>query len=359
MQIREQAGAAPNLNGMMATRILNQAQIDLKAHVLAGTVAMLWGKPGIGKSAMARAVADDLTAETGNHWGFIDTRPSLRLPSDFLGIPAPDMESRKAVWLQPDIFPRADRDGEYGIWMLDEISACSLAVQVALYQLIYDGALGEYKKPPGWIIVGAGNNLEDKAAAVRMSSALDNRVAHIDVEPDHIAWCDWAILNGIHPHLISYIRNFKPEHIWFKPAGARAYSTPRSLEVASRYAGMKDKAARLRLMSQVIGDGVAGEFCSYSDLIQDLVPISVILANPDQAPIPDFGQLSTLYAITYALAANVDELTARAGAIYCRRLPADFQALYASVISMRMESTKNPRLARGLGDIVASGIANL
>ena len=108
-------------------RILNQAQIDARAQIEVGIVPMLWGPGGIGKSAIMAEIARDMGI------GFIDTRPSLRESVDFRGLPVPDLVTGKTRWLQPDDFPREDRDGPRGIWMLDEISACQLSVQVALY----------------------------------------------------------------------------------------------------------------------------------------------------------------------------------------------------------------------------------
>src|SRR5580765_8884405 len=142
---------------MTTQRTYNQAMIDARMHIEHGTVPMLWGAGGIGKSAMGAEIASDMGI------GFIDTRPSLREAVDFRGLPVPDLVTGKTRWLIPNDFPQVERDGPRGIWMLDEISACQLSVQVALYSLIWDGHLGEYRKPDGWIIMGAGNRVQDRA----------------------------------------------------------------------------------------------------------------------------------------------------------------------------------------------------
>jgi hypothetical protein len=332
----------------MKLRNYNQAQIDLRDHVLAGTVAMMWGPGGIGKSAIARDVASDLTVETGNPWGFIDTRPSLRESVDFRGLPVPDLATGVVRWLQPDDFPRVDRDGEYGVWMLDEINACSLPVQVALYQLIWDGCLGEYKKPKNWTIACAGNRVSDKAGALRMSTALQNRIAHIDVEADHLSWCDWAALNGIHPLMISYIR-WRPEMLFKMVEGARAYPSPRSWTIASRYV-TADRSRRLRLIGQIVGEEAAQDFEAFADVVGELQPVAYILANPTTANVPTPEKLAAAYATCVAVASNIDKRTAKAGAVYVKRLAPDFHALFAKLVMMR-----DPALAAyGFADLVAA-----
>lgn len=331
-------------------RNYNVAQRDFKDHILAGSVPMLWGPGGIGKSAMAREVANDLTAETGNHWGFIDARPSLRESVDFRGIPVPDLKAGKTRWLQPDDFPREDRDGKYGIWLFDEISACTIPVQVALYQLIWDRALGDYRMPDGWQIGCAGNRLQDKAGAMRMSTALNNRVAHIDVDVDSLAWCDWGVINGIHPMVIAYHRWNKGEWLFKFDSGAREYPSPRSWTMANRYAGIADRARRMRLMSQLIGQAAVTDFESFIDIAMTLEPIPVILANPMTARIPDPDKIAAAYAVTCALANNVTRETAGAGADYVMRLPSpDLRALYAQIVMAR-----DPALAsRGMSKLIA------
>jgi len=328
-------------------RILNQAQIDARAQIEVGIVPMLWGPGGIGKSAIMAEIARDMGI------GFIDTRPSLRESVDFRGLPVPDLVTGKTRWLQPDDFPREDRDGPRGIWMLDEISACQLSVQVALYQLIWDGKLGEYVKPAGWIIAGAGNRVQDRAAAQRMSTALNNRVAHIDMEVDHLAWCDWAALHGIHPLLIAFIR-WRSELLFKFSPEAREYPSPRSWELASRHVKNLDRSARMRLIGQIVGKEASGEFEAFAEIASELQPVAVILRDPMGAHVPEPHKIAAQYAATVALAMNIDRKTARAGAAYVKRLPPDFHALFAKLVTMR-----DPALASyGFADLVA-GAGNL
>ena len=317
------------------TRSYNAAMIDARAHLEAGIVPMMWGAGGIGKSAMYQAIADDMGIP------LLDSRPS-------------DLASGTTRWLQPDDFPRVDRDGPRGIWLFDEISACSLPVQVALYQLIWDGALGEYRKPKGWLIACAGNRVQDRAAAQRFSTALNNRVAHIDVEVDHFAWIDWGALNGIHPLLLAFIR-WRSELLFKFSPELREYPSPRSWTLANRHIGNKDRASRLRLMGQIVGKSAAGEFEAFADIAAELEPVSVILANPMGARVPEADKLAAQYAVTVALAMNIDKKTARAGAAYVKRLPsADCHALFASLVT-----TRNPALASyGFADLV-TGNANI
>lgn len=314
----------------MSDRRLNVAQLDAIAHIEANTPCMMWGSPGIGKSAMFMEIA----AEKGIP--LIDIRLSQRDAVALLGIPFPNRETRTTEWFPPYELPNAERHGPEGLLLLDELNACERSVQVAAYQLILDRQLGEYHVPPGWRICAAGNKLTDKAAASKLSTALNNRMAHIDVEVDHDAWCDWAITHGIDPMLVGFIR-FRRELLHKMPDGAREFCSPRSWEMANRYMGQA-RHDRIRRIGQCVGAGPAGELEAFAEIAGRLEPVAYILANPTTAKIPAIDAMAALYAVTMNVAYAIDRKTAAAGATYAARLPAEFKALFAQSVLMRDKS---------------------
>ena len=260
----------------------------------AGDPVMLWGAPGIGKSA----IVHQLGAKKGRK--VIEYRANLREPVDVRGIPVPDLASGVTRWLVPDELPNAERDGEFGYLFLDEINTASPQMMAVLFQLVLDKKVGDYVLPKGWQIVAAGNRVSDRAAAQRMPTALRNRFAHLFVAPDVNAWARWANANGVAPEMVAFIR-LRRELIHRMPRGdENAFPTPRSLEKAAKYVNVPSVAMRQKLFAAHIGNDVAGELNGFIDLYQSLGSLEDIIANPETAKVPT--ERSQQYAVCTGLA---------------------------------------------------------
>lgn len=298
-----------------------KAAAVLAAYISADVPAFLWGAPGIGKSDMVAQAARALSLP------MIDVRAVLLDPVDLRGLPA--VIDGKAVWTPPVFLPDADRDGPDGILFLDELNAAPPSVQAACFQLVLNRWVGEYRLPPGWRIVAAGNRASDRAAAQRMPSALANRFAHIDVEVDPLAWSEWAARSAIHPAVQAYIRR-RPVHLHefdaSRAADLRAFPTPRSWAAVSRVAGLPADL-RLAAVSGLIGDTIAGEFEAFVRVFQSIPDPAAVLADPDGADVP--ADPAGRYAIAAALAFLADRRTFPNALRYGRRLPREFEVMLA------------------------------
>ena len=190
---------------------------------------MVWGAPGVGKSTIVKSLAKEMGI------GFVDVRLAQMESIDIRGLPLPDKDAHCVQWLPSSIFPRDNDKG--GIIFLDELSAAPKDVQVASYELILDRQLGGgdvYRVPSKWVIVAAGNRSCDRAVSTTMSSALANRMMHLEIEANAEDWVIWAVAHDIHPSVVGFI-NFKPKMLASLDDQnlERGFPTPRSWERVS------------------------------------------------------------------------------------------------------------------------------
>ena len=173
---------------------VNQNELlDILLNVAPVRPIFIWGAPGIGKSALVNAFAESVGLECVSLLG------SQLAPEDIIGIP--QIKGDYSVFVPPKIIARKE---PYCLF-LDELNACSQEVQKAFYSLIHEKRVGEYYLPEGSIIIGAGNRAQDSAIVKPMSSALINRMFHVELKVSTKQWLSWASENNIHPYIIEYI----------------------------------------------------------------------------------------------------------------------------------------------------------
>jgi hypothetical protein len=292
----------------------------------------LWGAPGIGKSDVVRQIAKELG------WALIEFRANLREPVDCRGIPVADLATGVTKWLVPDELPRADRDGEFGILFLDELNTASPQMQAALFQLVLERRLGDYKLPDGWTIIAAGNRVSDRASAQRMPSALKNRFAHFHIVPDVNAWVVWANANGVSPKMVAFIR-LRRELLHRMPVGdENCFPTPRSLTRAAEYVDAPEDVRR-DLMAAHVGDDVAGEIEGFIRLYDSIGSLEDILAHPDTAKVPT--EASQRYAVATGLARMATRVNFSKVMTYANRLDGEGRILIIHDATMRDPELKN------------------
>ena len=201
---------------------VNQSELlDILLNIAPSRPVFIWGAPGIGKSALVEEFAIEVGLECVSLLG------SQLAPEDIIGIP--QIKGDTSEFLPPKMIARK----EPYVLFLDELNACSQEVQKAFYSLIYERRIGEYHLPEGSIVIGAGNRTQDSAIVKTMSSALINRMFHVQLKPDVKNWLSWAYENGIHPWVTDYI-NQRPDHLFSEPPKTEEpFSTPRSWHMLS------------------------------------------------------------------------------------------------------------------------------
>lgn len=271
----------------------------------------LWGAPGVGKSSVVRAIAEDKGLP------LIDIRASLLDPTDLRGIPT--VENGQAVWCPPSFLPGPEQPE--GLLFFDELNAAPTLVQASLYQLTLDRRVGEYQLPEGWRIIAAGNRDEDASVTFRMPAALSNRFVHIDFEVDFDDWKIWAVSNGVH-HRVTAFLGTRRELLLNMDGANKAFPTPRSWEILSDAAHrLGGSADAIDVFIGIVGEGAAMEFLGFCDSAITEEKIQVILDDPLNAELPEnLGDQYALISYLCALASD-NQIRIAAGKLLNRLSP--------------------------------------
>jgi hypothetical protein len=288
----------------------------LKSGLDVNVPMFIWGPPGIGKSQIVAQVAADLNLP------LIDVRAVLLDPVDLRGVPS--VENGVTRWNPPIFLPT---EGE-GVLFLDELSQAPDSVQSSLLQLVLDRKLGEYRMPPGWRILAAGNRVTDGTFSRKISKALGSRFAtHLELAVDLDEWCAWANDNNVPAEIISFLR-LRPDllHHFDPAAQGNSFPCPRVWANVGLFMGKLPHEAELPFFAGALGFGPAAEFTSFLRIYRDLPDIEAIMLDPDTADVP--GEPSVLYALCGAMSRKVHSGNVSQAFRYMKRLPSEFQVVW-------------------------------
>lgn len=244
------------------------------------------GKGGIGKT---ESIADLARKEL--KIGYIDVRLLLFTETDLKGIPYPNAEHTKSIWLQNDILPNAARDGNKGILVFDEITSCHRSVRTAAYQLLNERRLGEYVLPDGWMIVCLGNGMEDGGDYQGLEGNFANRCSIFNVVPELDSFKQWGYQAGINYLVLGYVSWRPGDMHTYKPDNETdvLFASPRSWKAVSDILNAREfdpdnQLMQLRILSN-IGPEVGNKFIAFCKYKESAVNPSDILAGKKVAKI--------------------------------------------------------------------------
>lgn len=256
-----------------------QDLLELLLNIAPVRPVFVWGAPGIGKSALVETFASEVGLPCVSLLG------SQLAPEDIIGIP--QIKGETSEFLPPKMIARK----EAYVLFLDELNACSQEVQKAFYSLIHERRIGEYHLPKGSIVIGAGNRMQDSAIVKTMSSALINRMFHVQLKVNPKQWLEWAYQANLHPWITGYITQ-RPDHLFSEPPKTEdPYSTPRSWhmlsDVLKEYgAGNKEVSEdTLRMLAYgCVSASHAGMFLSYIKQVKNHYQLNAIIKGDSKWP---------------------------------------------------------------------------
>ncbi|MGW0871236.1 AAA family ATPase [Streptomyces sp. NPDC002740] len=284
----------------------------LTLAVAADLPVLLWGEPGIGKTAALTQLAEalDLPLTT--------VIASVHEPSDFSGLPVvgDDPAEQGVPMAPPDWAVRLVRAGR-GLLFLDELSTAPPAVQAALLRLVLERRIGALTLPPGVRIVAAANPRGSAADGWELSPPLANRFVHLQWTHDHEVVVrglggTWprATLPRLDPAKLPEAVDFarravcglltaRPKLVHQLPSSeARrggAWPSPRSWDMTLSLIAFATAAGSSRdvlslLVRGTVGDGPGLELLASLDRM-DLPDPETLLADPAGADLPERGDL--------------------------------------------------------------------
>jgi hypothetical protein len=294
---------------------------DLVIHAIKRKIVpMLHGSPSSSKSSIVRQIAEMANLE------MIDIRLSQFDPVFLLGLP--DINGDLASLIPFDMFPMVGMKlpaGKSG-WLIffDEFNSCNRSVAAACYKIILDRMIGQQFLHSKAHVVLAGNLATDNAIVNEMSTAMQSRVVHLQVEMTKDDWIKWAIEAEIDTRVITFIENrpsllmkFDPNHDDF------TYPCPRGYEFVSNIIkGTPFDRDLLPLVQGSIGEGVGLEFFNFCQLKDHLPSMAQVLKDPENCEIPE--KPTYKYAMTGILIDGINPSTATKVMKYLERFPMEY-----------------------------------
>lgn len=170
------------------------------------------GKPGIGKTCGVLSSIREMNKKLpkDRKLGFKKILLGQTVVGSLSGIPVSKPDGTVVRIQLPDL-PNPQRDGEYGVLFLDEITtADEMQIQPALGLADDSRSLGEYSLPEHWIVIGAGNG-PDCTNFVRLDDMTLTRFSAYDINYNyHKDFRPYAHATGINEDIIAFL-NFKPD----------------------------------------------------------------------------------------------------------------------------------------------------
>lgn len=236
----------------------------------------LLGAPGIGKTAIMEQIAQELGIALVSYSMTHHTRQSaLGLPfithKEYKGMEF-DISEYTMSEIIASVYEVMEQSGiEEGILFLDEINCVSETLAPSMLQFLQYKVFGRHQVPQGWVIVTAGNPPEYNKSVREFDVVTMDRMKLVEVEADYPTWKEYALKNGIHNAVTTYLDMKKNDFYRVETTvGGRFYVTARGwedLSAAMLLCEEEGLAVDETLIGQYIhNEKIVKEFTAYYEL---------------------------------------------------------------------------------------------
>lgn len=338
----------------------------IKEILEAGLVPFVQSSPGLGKSTIMRSVAKELDL------ALIDHRLSTSAPEDLSGLPtfttrplytfdeATGEYTKSGEMKVAEFCPFADLfpirgmqipQGKQG-WMvfLDEFNSASKSVSAAAYKLILDRMTGQHHLHDHVVMSAAGNLSTDRAITNPMSTAMQSRVIHLEMQESFEEWLyDVALPENYDARVIAYLSQYPSKLMDFRPNhNEKTFCCPRTWEYTDRLIRGKDVTdSKAALLAGTITSGTAVDFVQFTKVYHNMVTIADIRRDPMTCKVPDDS--ATKWAVISHMMEKVDDKNFDDLSKYADRFDMSFRILFFRSVLVRQPALKlHPAFIRAM-----------
>ncbi len=314
-------------------------------------VPMIWGAPGIGKTAISEQVSEE------ENYNYLQVILAERESPDITGHYYRDGDEMRLS--RSDIIRKIMESDKPTLLHLDEVPQSVMMLQNLASRIVHDRVLGEHKLPDSTAIVLSGNMRQHKAGTSEMPTHLRNRLGHVEMVADHDDFRAYSGSRDLNPLITAYL-SWRPDHLSMFDATQYANASPRTWEKVSDTLRIKiPPYAERALVTGYVGEGVANEFFGFMKIADGLPEIKVVFEEPEKVKIAN--DPATIYALMGAVANHATPRNMDVVRRILNRISSDeFKKKEYCVSCLKEMQARNPNLMKTKAGIdLAVGFSNV
>jgi hypothetical protein len=297
---------------------------------------LLQGEPGIGKSSLLKAIAEQL----GYEYAYIDV-PNMDLGD--IAMPVIDHETKTTRY-----YPNARfkvHEGKPVVIMLDEFSKGADPVKNMLHPMLEKAnpRLGDVSLHDENVVFMTGNLTTD-GVGDSLKAHSRNRIVPVTIsKPTAEEWIEWGINKGIEPEVLAWVNQYPHAlasytdaaqgdnpYIYNPRKTQAAFVTPRSLETASnivRTRKLNDPDTVIAALTGAVGESAARDMQAYIEFADQLPTWESTIKSPSSTKLPSSPGACAI--VVFGAISRVDKTSITPFMEYLDRFDAEWQAVFA------------------------------
>jgi hypothetical protein len=285
------------------------------------------------------------------------THPATSDTVDPKGIPFIAPDGKSALFLPFGDVDRLLNAKKKTIWFLDDLGQATPAVQAAYMPYLLERRLGNHVLPDCVVPVAATNRRQDKAGVSGILEPVKSRFHKIiNLEPCYQEWRTWAIDSNMPPDIIAFldVRNGDLFNAFSPTSDMSNSPIPRTWANAGDIMNdfidacgdnpqdaINKEGELYEEIAGAVGAGAAGEFVGFRKMRFALPHPDSIIADPENALVPDHS--NALFAITMMLVYKANEDNFTQIMKYAKRMNQNGHGEYVALL-LRDSERKHPEL---------------